>query len=402
MISFQESMEILSSLTFAPVGEQKLCLSALEGRVLARDVVASANSPEAPTSAMDGYAIRFEDQNRGRLRIVSATPAGSEVHRSLQAGEAIKTFTGSLMPPGADTLIPIENVKVQGDEIQIQEPVPRGFSVRPVGENYKKGETLIPKGATLGFAEIGVMASLGIAYAWVYQKPRVAILSTGSEVLEVGEPKTSPAQIYSSNNYTLEALTLRHGGEPVQMGAIKDDKASIIEALHQALQSADMVVTTGGVSVGDYDFVKDVIRDAIGAEVAFKGVVIKPGQHVMVAKKGNKAIIALPGFAYSSTVTFLLYALPVLYRMQGRTYTPKMVYATLKEPFIKRSRKTEFTPCNVTIEDGTFFVDFAGNRIGSSAILTNMLGQNTALAVTAPDEGNKEAGEKILVWLMNW
>ena len=351
---------------------------------------------------MDGFAIRYEDQDLGSLRIVGATPAGSEVPSALQKGEAIKTFTGSLMPPGADTLIPIENVEVEGQKLIIREPVPRGFSVRPVGENYKKGEVLIKKGATLGFAEIGVMASLNIVSPKVYQKPRVAILATGSEVLELGQERTSPAQIRSSNNSTLEALVLRHGGEPVQLGAVRDDRASITRALHEALQSADIVVTTGGVSVGDYDFVKDVIRQDLGAEVAFKGVVIKPGQHVMVAKKGNKAIIGLPGFAYSSTVTFLLYALPVLYRMQGRAYEPKMVYATLKSPFVKRSRKTEFTPCEITIEDGEFFADFTRNRTGSSAILTNMLGQNTALAVTAPDEGNKEAGEKILVWLINW
>ena len=402
MISFEESVKKLAALDFAPVGVQKVCLSACQGRVLAEDIVASCNSPEYETAAMDGFAIRYEDQKMGRLRIVGATPAGSEVPKVLEKGEAIKTFTGSLMPPGADTLIPIENVEVAGDEVVIREPVPKGFSVRPVGENYKKGEVLIQKGTRLGFAEIGVMASLNVVFAKVYQKPRVAILATGSEVLELGEDRTSPAQIRSSNNYTLEALVLRHGGEPVQMGAVQDDRATITQALREALESADIVVTTGGVSVGDYDFVKDVIRDDLGAEVAFKGVVIKPGQHVMVAKKENKAIIGLPGFAYSSTVTFLLYALPVLYRMQGSVYEPKMVYATLKEPFVKRSRKTEFTPCNVTIEDGALFVDFAGNRQGSSAILTNMLGQNTALAVTAPDEGNKEAGEKILVWLINW
>ncbi len=401
MISFEESMERLQGLEVPLCGVQKLFLTQTLGRHLAQDVVADEDNPSAPTAAMDGYAIKAQDQVKRSLRIVGQTPAGSEVKRELGEGEAIKTFTGSLMPEGADTLIPIENVRVEDEKILIEKPVPEGFSVRPVGENYTKGEVLIKKGSRIGFAEIGVMASLNIVMPLVYQRPKVGILSTGSEVLEIGEPQSSPAQLRSSNNYTLEALTTLHGGEPVQLGAVGDERAQITQAMREGLKSSDILVTTGGVSVGDYDFVKDVVREALGAEVAFKGVVIKPGQHVMVAQAGQKFIVSLPGFAYSSTVTFMLYVLPLIYRMQGSNYWPKMVYATLKEPFVKRSKKTEFTPCNVSIEDGEFFVDFAGNKEGSSAILTNMLGENRALVVTSPQEGNKDAGERVLVWLIN-
>ncbi len=401
MISFEESMKRLEALQLEPVGVQKLFVTECVGRVLAEDIVASEDNPSSPTAAMDGYAIKADDQSLERLHVVSVNPAGSETARQLQQGEAIKTFTGSLMPTGADTLVPIENVEVEGDSIIIKEPVKKGFSVRPVGENYHRGERLIKKGSKIGFAEIGVMASLNVVMPLVFQKPRVAILATGSEVLEIGQQQTSPAQLRSSNNYTLEALTKLHGGEAIQLGAVKDDIDSITEALQRALQSADLVVTTGGVSVGDYDFVKDVVKERLQADIAFKGVVIKPGQHVMVAQKGNKFIVSLPGFAYSSTVTFMLYALPILYRLQGSRYEPKMVMATLKEPFVKRSKKTEFTPCNVSIEDGEYFVDFEGNKIGSSAILTNMLGENKGLVVTSPEESNKEAGERVLVWLIN-
>ena len=401
MISFDESMQRLEALQIDPVGVQKLFVTECVGRVLAQDVVASENNPLAPTAAMDGYAIKAQDQTLQKLRIVAINPAGSETAKELRQGEAIKTFTGSLIPAGADTLIPIENVEVEGDFILIKEPVAKGYSVRPVGEQYRKGEKLIEKGSKIGFAEVGVMASLNVVMPLVYQKPKVAILATGSEVLEIGQQQTSPAQLRSSNNYTLEALTKLHGGEAIQLGAVKDDIDSITRALQTALDSADMVVTTGGVSVGDYDFVKDVVKDRLQAQIAFKGVVIKPGQHVMVAQKGNRFILSLPGFAFSSTVTYMLYGLPILYRLQGSHYRPKMVMATLKEPFVKRSKKTEFTPCNVSIEDGEFFVDFEGNKIGSSAILTNMLGQNKGLVVTTPDESNKEAGERVLVWLIN-
>ncbi len=401
MISFEESIKRLEALEVCEAGVRKLFLNDALGYRLAQDIVAHTNSPEAPTAAMDGYAIKAADQALGRLKVVSQTPAGSEVERILQTGEAIKTFTGSLMPKGADTLIPIENVEVEGEEIVIKESVAAGFSVRPVGENYKKGEVLIKKGERIGFAEIGVMASLNVVMPLVYQKPRVAILATGSEVLEIGQQQTSPAQIRSSNNSTLEAIVALHGGDPVQLGAVKDDRVSITQALLTALESADIVVTTGGVSVGDYDFVKDVVRGELGANVVFKGVVIKPGQHVMVAKVDKKFIVALPGFAYSSTVTALIYLLPLLYKMQGSKYRPKMLYATLKEPFVKRSRKTEFTPARLLLEDGEIFVDFEGNRVGSSAILTNMLGEDRVLVVTSPEEGNKEAGERVLVWLIN-
>ena len=399
MISYEESMKILNSLDFEPVGAEKLFLTQTLGRVLAQDIVAKENNPEFPTSAMDGYAIRFEDQKMKRLKIVAKNPAGSEVEEEVKEGVCIKTFTGSLMPKGSDTLIPIENVEVKGDEIVIKEPVTRGFSVRPIGENYKKDEILIKKGSLISFAEIGIMGSLNIVMPKVYQKPKVAILSTGSEVLEIGQERQNSAQIRSSNSYTLEALVRLHGAEPVQLGAVKDDKESITKALKEALNSADMVVTTGGVSVGDYDYVKDVIKEEIGAEVAFKGVIIKPGQHVMVAKKGNKAILGLPGFAYSSTVTFLIYALPILYKLKGTHYEQKIVKATLKENFKKRSKKTEFTVCNLRLQDGEYFVDFKGKREGTSAILTNMIG-DVGLIMTSEHEGDKEVGEKVDVWLI--
>ena len=229
------------------------------------------------------------------------------------------------------------------------------------------------------------------------QKPKVAILATGSEVLELGECSDNPAQIRSSNNYTLEALVKQHGGEAVQMGSVHDDRAAITFAMKEALRSADIVVTTGGVSVGDYDFVKDVVRDELGCDVTFKGVLIKPGQHIMVAQKGNKFIVALPGFAYSSTVTFILYALPILYRLQGREWTPPVVSARLLDDYKKKTKnKTEFAACNLRLENGEYLCDFQGKRSGSSAIMTNMLGDVGLLWLDA-DEGDKEPGDRVRV-----
>ncbi|WP_456383407.1 molybdopterin molybdotransferase MoeA [Hydrogenimonas sp.] len=398
MITFDESMERMDELEVEAVGIEKVYLTEALDRVLAENIVAQENSPAYPTSAMDGYAIIGSDQELGHLEIIETNPAGNDTEGlRVVPGTAIKTFTGSLMPEGADTLIPIENVTVEGNSIRIDEPVPHGFSVRPVGENYREGEVLVSRGTTIGFAEIGVMASLNVVTPMVVQKPKVAILATGSEVLEIGECSDNPAQIRSSNNYTLEALVKQHGGEAVQMGSVHDDRAAITFAMKEALRSADIVVTTGGVSVGDYDFVKDVVRDELGCDVAFKGVWIKPGQHIMVAQRGNKFIVALPGFAYSSTVTFLLYVLPILYRLQGREYELPVVTARILDGYRKKtSNKTEFAACNLRLDNGEYLCDFEGKRSGSSAIMTNMLG-NVGLLWLEADEGDKEAGESVRV-----
>ncbi|HFD14563.1 MAG TPA: molybdopterin molybdenumtransferase MoeA [Epsilonproteobacteria bacterium] len=397
MLHFDESIEMIKNLEIDNYKTKKLYLVDALGYVLAEDIVADHNSPEFPTSAMDGYAIIHEDMALGTLKVGSINPAGSALKEEVIGGTCIKTFTGSLMPHGADTLIPIENVEVQGDEIAIKKEVPQGFSVREPGENYANGQLLIAKGTKIDFPQIGVMASLNIANVLVYEKPTVAIISTGSELLELGQEQTNDAQIRSSNNYILEAIVKKYDGVPFQLGCIKDDKETITREITGALEKSDIVVTTGGVSVGDFDFVKDVIRE-IGCDVVFKGVRVKPGQHIMVARKDDKFIIGLPGFAYSSTVTALLYLVPLIEKLQQGKSSLHQVKAKLKEPFVKRAKKAEFTACNASLLQGEYYVDFKGKKVGSSAILTNML-DDVALLVTSEDDKSKEIGDEVTVLL---
>ncbi len=399
MMHFDESMALIDALEIGYYKTKRLYIMDAVGYVLAEDIVADHNSPEFPTSAMDGYAIIHEDQAMGRLKIASINPAGSALRDKVIGGTCIKTFTGSLMPEGADTLIPIENVEVDGEEIVIKEEVPQGFSVREVGENYAKGQTLITAGTKIDFSHIGVLASLNIVHVTVYEKPTVAVLSTGSELLDLGEVQTNDAQIRSSNNYVVEAIAKKYGGLPMQLGCIKDDKESITNAISDALQKSDIVVTTGGVSVGDFDFVKDVIRE-LGCDVVFKGVRVKPGQHIMVARKGDKFIVGLPGFAYSATVMALVYVVPLIAKLQRGTNPLKMVKATLKEPFNKRAKKAEFTACNVSLVHGEYYVDFKGKKIGTSAILTNMLG-DIGLLFTSEEDSSKQVGDEVMVMLLD-
>jgi len=390
-ISFKESIKILKDAFNEEVSSEQLFLSESLGRVLANDIVAKSNSPEYETSGMDGYAIRYEDQDDGKIKIIDKLPAGTANSVEVTKGTCIKTFTGSLMSKGADTLIPIENVEVEGNYIIIKEKVPKGYSVRPVGENYKKGEVLIKKGTVIEFGEIGVMAGLNIIKVEVKREPVVSVLATGSEILELGEEQTNISQIRSTNHYTIEAIVKKVGAKTHNLGVVGDDLDSIKKAILNALEFSDIVITTGGVSVGDYDFVKDALN-TIEAEVLISGVVIKPGMHIRVIRVGKKYIFALPGFPYSSAVTTILYVIPLIKRMLGLDDSYDIVYAKMREDYKKRSKKSEFVAVNLTYDKDGYSVDLKGKKVGTSAILTNLLNKPAFLWIEV-DEGDLKKGD---------
>jgi len=399
-ITYDKSIEILNNIKLnKPTTEKVFIVDAID-KVIAYDVIADHNSPEYPTSGMDGYAIKFEDMNNPSIEIIDKNPAGSVVESKVVKGVCIKTFTGSLMPEGSDTLVPIENVEVNKNTIKITKAVPFGFATRDIAENYSKNEVLIKKGTVIGFAEIGVLASLNIAQINVIVNPTVAIASTGSEILDLGEVQTNQAQIRSSNHLTIEALCKKNGANTLQMGIVEDDIESITNLLETALQKADIVVTTGGVSVGDYDFVQDVIKDKLQAEVLFHGVTIKPGMHILVAIKDGKTIIALPGFAYSSTVCAILYVLPLIYRFRQSSESLPIVKARISEDYPRRMPKTIFSACNVEYINNEYTINFDGKKKGTSAILTNML-ESPALLIQKEDSKDIKKGDLVEILLLN-
>ena len=399
-INYDKSIEILNNIKLnKPTTEKVFIVDAID-KVIANDVVADHNSPEHPTSGMDGYAIKFEDMNNPIIEIIDKNPAGSVVESKVVEGVCIKTFTGSLMPEGSDTLVPIENVEVNKNTIKITKAVPFGFATRDIGENYSRNEVLIKKGTVIGFAEVGVLASLNIAQINVIVNPTVAIASTGSEILDLGEVQTNQAQIRSSNHLTIEALCKKNGANTLQMGIVEDDIESITNLLETALQKADIVVTTGGVSVGDYDFVQDVIKDKLQAEVLFHGVTIKPGMHILVAIKDGKTIIALPGFAYSSTVCAILYVLPLIYRFRQSSESLPIVKARISEDYPRRMPKTIFSACNVEYINNEYTINFDGKKKGTSAILTNML-ESPALLIQKEDSKDIKKDDLVEILLLN-
>ena len=396
MLDYRQSLGVIEELKSIKKGYENIFLTQANGRVLYEDIVAAVDSPEFLTAAMDGYAIKFEQMEQV-LKIACDNPAGAGAPTLVGLDSCIKTFTGALMPQGSDTLVPIENVEVIDGTIKVNQKVPRGFATREVGETYRKGEVLISKGTQLGFAEIGVMASLNMAYVKVLQKPKVAIISSGSEILDIAQLQTNPSQIRSSNHIALEVLAQNMGVEVLQAGVVNDDKQNLTQSIENALNSCDIVVTTGGVSVGDYDFTKEVIQK-LGARVLFHGVKIKPGQHLLLAQIGNKFILSLPGFAYSAMVTFILYMQPLLQKF-GYRNQQRLIKARMMENFKSFEGKTRFVAVNLDCVAGDYQVDLEGKKGGSSAILTNML-DGAALLAIEEEKSEIQKGEMVSVLLV--
>lgn len=396
---FDETLKALEASITTEFGIENIFIGDAQGRYLAVDVTARENNPTHETSSMDGYAIRFIDQQLGALRISDFVPAGTETRGVVAKGECVKTFTGTVMSEGSDTLIPIENVEVKEGMIHITSAVPKGFAVRPIGENYQAGEVLIKKGTKIGFAEIGVMAELGMVQVEVFMKPRVAILSTGNEILDFGETKTSYAQIRSSNHVTVEAILRQLGCETMRFKLIKDERELIEQQLRQALRWSDIVITTGGGSVGDFDFIQSILTD-MKTENIIDGSYMKPGRHIRVVKADHKYIYALPGFPYSASVCTFLFIAPLLRKMNAQTFALPTTKAIMGEFYKKRSKFVEFTACNLRFCDGQLIVDLEGKKEGSSAILNNLLGSPVLLRVEK-DVQKIEKGEMVDIVLLD-
>ena len=357
---------------------EKIALTQALDRILATDIIAPHDHPKYPTAAMDGYGVKFKDlKENAEIKILGKTPAGSQNSIEIKSGECIKTFTGSLMPNGADTLIPIESVEVVGDKIKIIKLVNLGFAVRKVGESYPKDEVLVKKGTRINYAVIGLLAELGISYISVFVRPKVAVLSTGSEIKELGETLENDAQIYSSNHIMLSALVQKMGCESIVLPVVGDEKDLLKASILSALKSADIVLSTGGVSVGDFDFVKEIVKENF--QIIVDKAAIKPGRHIKIAKLGEKYIFALPGFPFSAVVTCVLYMREFLNSAFGLDENYE-ISAILAEDYAKKSPFLEFSAVSLTNENGQIYATTKGKRQGSSAILNNLL-QNANLLV---------------------
>ncbi len=379
LMSYEESLKKLHSYIKIYERVEKIAITQCLGRILAEDIKSFKNQPEFPISAMDGYAIKFEDQNKP-LKILGTTPAGCMPELNVINGTCVKTFTGSLMSEGSDTLVPVENVHIENDILYIEKNVPKGFAVRKVGENYKKGETLLKKGTKLNYSEISLLAELASFHITVFIKPVIGVLSSGSEIKDLGEMLENPAQIHSSNHIAIANLAKNLGCDVRVFPLLKDDEKATFSTLANALEACDILVTTGGVSMGDFDFLKKAIKEY---EPVIDKVDIKPGRHIKISKANDKFIVALPGFPYSAMVMFNLYVREILnvWLLQPKDYTCK---AFLQGVYKKKTPYLEFIACNVEFKDGYILVNLEGKKDGSSAIISNL--NDKAALMVVPKE----------------
>ncbi len=324
------------------LGDERVVLAEALGRVAAADVVSARAVPAAPNSAMDGFAVRHADLASVpvRLRVVAVEPAGSVVDTRVEPGTAVKLFTGSVIPRGADTVVKVEDTEERDGTVVVRAAPAPGANVRPAGEDVRPGQVVVGSGTVIGPADLGVAASIGCGTLAVHRRPRVAILPTGAELVEVDQTP-GPGQVVNSNAYSLAAAAREAGAEPLVLPIVRDHAADIRAGLARALE-ADVVLTSGGVSVGELDLVKDALA-AAGVERIFWQVAQKPGRPLVFGRRGERLVFGLPGNPVSALVCFYLYVRPVLRRMQGhrRLHLP-VVHAVLAAPARKAKGLTEF------------------------------------------------------------
>lgn len=369
MISVAEALRLVLEAT--PVlGAERAALPEALGRVAAEAVTSSRAVPNAPNSAMDGWAVRGADVATApaRLRIVGMAPAGTVIATQVEPGTAVRIFTGSVVPPGADTVVKQEITTVADGFVTVDERVTSGANVRGAGEDILPGAVVVPTATVLGPADLGVLASVGRASVLVHRRPRVAIVSTGAELVEVDQ-EPGPGQVVNSNAYLLAAAVREAGGEPVVLPIVRDSAAAIERQLAEAA-AADVVLSSGGVSVGDFDFVKQAL-DALGVERLFWRVAQKPGKPLTVGRRGERLYIGLPGNPVSALVCFSVYVRPMLRKLAGhrRLHLPA-VDATLVSSVKKADGLTEFVRVRLD-RDGSGFAatPFASQ---SSGVLTSL------------------------------
>ena len=379
---------------------ERLNIRAALGRVLAEDVISPINVPQHDNSAMDGFAVRFADLNtEGEtvLRIVGTAFAGKPYEGHLQSGQAVRIMTGGVIPSGADTVIQQERAKASADRVSVTPVAKEGTNTRSAGEDLRAGAIALKRGQPVRPAEVGMMASLGIGEVAVYRKLRVAFFSTGDELVPIGQP-LGPGQIYDSNRYTLYGLLQRLGCELLDMGVIRDTPEDVQRAFEQAAQAADVVITSGGVSVGEADYVKQIL-DRLG-EVLFWKIAMKPGRPLAYGKIGNAHFFGLPGNPVAVMVTFYQFVREALLLLQGRTVisplpTQRVVCTS---PIKKAPGRTEFQRGILSKDaQGEWSVRTTGDQ--GSGILSSM-SQANCFIVLPVQQGNVAAGTVVEVQLL--
>ncbi len=379
-LDYEKARELLLGAA-CTVGTERVKLSECAGRVLAQELIAADNVPPFDRSPYDGYALRSADtayatrENPVKLAITEEIPAGSVAAKSVAPGFAAKILTGAPIPEGADAVIMFERTEFTAQYVTVFEPVKPGENIVTAGEDVKKGETLARPGDIIDPALAGTLAAQGVSEPLVYKIPKVAVISTGSELVEA-DSKPAPGKIRNTNRYAFETALRRLGCEPVYMGIAGDSAEDIAAMLDKALNDCDAVLTTGGVSVGDYDLTPDAM-ERCGAEIIIRGVKMKPGMACAFAQRGGKLIFGLSGNPASSLTSFYVVAAPALRKLCGRAdCLPREFSVGVSVEFKKKSPVTRFLRGRLYIDGSRARMELSdrqGNAVLSSAIGCDMM-----------------------------
>lgn len=384
------------------LGRERVYIVEALGRVLAQDVAAKRDVPSGDNSAMDGYCCHYQDvagansANPAKLRIIGDSPAGNPFRGTVGPAEAVRIMTGGLIPPGADTVIMVEHTRTEGDHVLcLRDPGPNAH-IRRHGEDVKAGEIVLSVGDIIRPPEVGMLATLGHAYVHVYQRPIVALLSTGDELVDLDEPFTD-AKVVCSNSYSLAAQVLECGAMPLSLGIASDDEADQRARISDGLR-ADVIITSGGVSVGKYDLVKDAFSK-LGMKVKFWKVAMKPGKPLVFGTIGNKPVFGLPGNPTSAMISFEQFVRPALLKMMGHLslFRP-LIEATLAEDLGITSDRLHLVRCKLFERDGNMMAAATGNQ--SSGALRSMVLAD-GLMILPPEGAPFAAGQRVRVQVLH-
>ncbi|CAN5503753.1 molybdopterin molybdotransferase MoeA [soil metagenome] len=400
-LSAEDVGEFLSQLTQPVTDLEDVAIREALDRVLAADVISPVSVPPHDNSAMDGFAFDGAQLAGGvalSLKVVGTALAGKAWQGTVQPGECVKIMTGAIMPVGLDTVVPQEFTMADDDRVSIPAGLLQpGDNRRFKGEDVMQGQPALERGERLGPAALGLAASLGIAKVSVVRRLRVACFSTGDEILSLGDAPREGA-VYDSNRYTLFGLLTRMGCEIIDMGVVRDEPALLEAAFTQAASQADVIISSGGVSVGEADFTKAMMKKL--GDVAFWKVAMRPGRPMAVGRIGKSVLFGLPGNPVAVMVTFLAFVRPALLQLMGSTAAPQPLLKGISvAPIRKKPGRTEYQRGTVsTAADGSLQVRITGNQ--GSGVLSSMV-QANGLIVLHHGQGNVAAGDTVDVMMFD-
>jgi molybdopterin molybdotransferase len=414
MLSVKEAESIILELVKPLDSQQDTEVVNLEdaaGRILAQPVTSNLDFPYWDNSAMDGYAVKFADvqvcnaNNPVSLEIVEEIPAGVQPKKTIESGQAARIFTGAMMPFGADTIVIQENTKLKGDSrsadsvnrvLVLSSPEKAKAFVRKRGEFYQAGNPLLMPGIAINAPEIAVLATAQSTQLTVYRRPRVAILSTGDEL--VSPDKTlQPGQIVDSNQYALAAFVARGGGIPIRLGIVPDRRDRLTEKMAQAIATADMVLSTGGVSVGDYDYVEQILAE-LGGEIHVRSIAVKPGKPLTVATFANGcSYFGIPGNPVSALVSCWRFVQPALKKLSGLSshWLPTFVKARSRDRLVSDGKRESYLWGQLLLVNGVYEFQLAGGSHSSGNLIN--LAQTNSLAVLPVGQTSIASGQEVAV-----